>query len=335
MIKKNKRRAFTIDSTNTNPYAGKVISIMGDSISAYAGYIPVADGFNLEHRPQYPDSHAKSDVKNVNDTWWMQLINELDAKLGINESWAGSCIYWGDNGNFQRINTGEKAAMASLTRIQNLGANGTPDVIVLFGGGNDKNCKVTVGNFDPSKVPATVDLQATKWDTFVDAYVATIMRMKYYYPNAEIAVLMSIGGVKNEYHGVIREICAYFDIPCKWVFEDGVKIEDIYYDGAHPTAEGMDIITNIVLGMLGTKHQITAGENKVYSVTHNLDNVNTSKHYYKGISAGSSFDETLSGVKMNVTVTMGGVDITGSCYKDNKIHIASVAGDIVVTASGF
>ncbi len=317
---------------NLANYKGKVISIMGDSISTFAGYIPVADGFNLEHKTHYPNTKTNPDVTNVNDTWWMQVIAAMDAKLGINDSWSGSCVYWGDNMNSKQINTGEKAAMASLTRIQNLGSNGTPDVIVLFGGGNDKTCNVKVGSFDSAKVPATVDLEATKWDTFADAYVATIMRMKHYYPDAEIVVLISIGNVENDYHRVIKEICAYFDIPCRWVFECGIDIS-MYPDGSHPTAEGMDIITDVVLGMLGSKHQVTPGENTVYSVTHNLTNATASKHYYKGISAGASFEEILTGTNLSVNVTMGGQDITASCYAHNQINIPTVTGDVVITVS--
>ena len=62
-------------------YKGKVISILGDSISTFAGYIPVADGFNLEHLPRYPQDNLLTDV---NETWWMQVINQL---AGCNRQW--------------------------------------------------------------------------------------------------------------------------------------------------------------------------------------------------------------------------------------------------------
>ena len=37
-----------------NSLKGKVISILGDSISTFDGYIPIADGHNLKHRARYP-----------------------------------------------------------------------------------------------------------------------------------------------------------------------------------------------------------------------------------------------------------------------------------------
>ena len=53
-------------NNETNNYKGKVISIMGDSISTFAGYIPEEDGFNLKHYPRYPQDNLLTDV---NETW--------------------------------------------------------------------------------------------------------------------------------------------------------------------------------------------------------------------------------------------------------------------------
>ena len=42
---------------------------MGDSISTYAGYTPVADGHNLNHRNRYPQSNLISSTEGVGKTW--------------------------------------------------------------------------------------------------------------------------------------------------------------------------------------------------------------------------------------------------------------------------
>ena len=39
--------------------SGKVISILGDSISTFRGYIPTADGWNEEHPAAYPGQDVK------------------------------------------------------------------------------------------------------------------------------------------------------------------------------------------------------------------------------------------------------------------------------------
>lgn len=108
---------FAVESTEVS-LTGKTISILGDSISTFKDYIPTG---NATYYPQ-------NNVQNVSDTWWMQLVTELGAKLGINESWSGSCV---------SVTSGERLPMASLDRIQNLDNNGTPDVILFFGGTND------------------------------------------------------------------------------------------------------------------------------------------------------------------------------------------------------
>ena len=317
----------------TSAFSGKVISILSASTSTFAGYIPEADGFNLAHRARYPQANLLTDV---NETWWMQVIQELDAKLGINDSWAGSRVL-----NTQDTNSGDlgpDAAMASLTRIQNLGANGTPDVILFFGAGNDMGGGVSVGSFDPATAPTEVDLTATKWATFADAYVAAIMRLQHFYPDSEILVMSTYAmpsyvteAKLNTYGPVIKAICDHYGVKYLDLRNCGVTF-DMLPDGVHPNAEGMDYITEAVVNTLTSAFEPEAGENTVYSVTHNLSGAKASRHYYKGISVGKAFEETVTADE--VTVTMGGKDITASAYADGKISIANVTGDLVITAKG-
>jgi lysophospholipase L1-like esterase len=299
----------------------------------------VADGFNLAHRTRYPDTSRIPDVTDVNQTWWMQVINELDAKLGINESWAGSTIYWGDNMSTKNADTGEKAAMASLTRIQNLGSNGTPDVIFLYGGGNDKAKGVKVGSFDPATVPAAVDLTVTKWDTFADSCVAAIMRMQHYYPDAEIVAMLPTFTSKNTdaviegYNSVFAAICRHYGVAYVDLRACGISTHDLP-DGTHPDAAGMDYITEAVMDVLMSDCQVEAGEHIVHSVTHNLKDAKSSLSYYKGVSHGKPFVTTITGENLKVTVTMGGTDITALCYANGVVSVENVTGDLVVAASG-
>ncbi len=312
-------------------YKGKVISIMGDSISTFAGYTPEDDGFNLDHRNRYPQSNLSTDV---NETWWMQVLTALDAKLGINDSWAGSRV-----NNTLDENSGDlgpDAAMASLTRIQNLGSNGTPDVIMVFGGTNDRG--QTIGTFDSTNAPTidTVDLTSYKWDTFVDAYAAMITRMQYYYPNAEIVAMLPYMPNAATLNAEIVKICKHYGVVYVDLMNCGISTgkEDLP-DGLHPSAKGFDYITDAVLETLFAEVEMTAGENTVYSITHSLQNVTASKHYYKGVSAGVAFTETLvSNGNAQVTVTMAGVDVTSDTYntETGTLSISSVQGDLAISA---
>ena len=316
-------------------YAGKVISILGDSISTFDGYIPVEDGFNLTHRPRYPQSNLLMDV---NETWWMQTITAVDAKLGINDSWAGSRVSNSIDGNSG--DQGENTCMASLTRIQNLGSNGTPDVILFFGGTNDIGTYVTMGSFDPANAPTEVDLTATKWATAADAYVAAIMRMQYYYPDAQIFALLPTytkSYYKDErlaaYNEIFAAICRHYGVSYVDLRDSGITLDNLP-DGIHPNAEGMNLITNAIVTLMQNNCKTPAGDHVVYSVTHNLTGASATLGHYKGITAGKSFTETVAGESDSVSVTMGGVDITATVYQNGVITIPAVTGDLVITASG-
>ena len=74
-----------------SPEEALVVSILGDSISTFEGYIPEADDVNLKHTTRYPQENL---VMEVEETWWVQVISELNdqtehgARLGINDSWS-------------------------------------------------------------------------------------------------------------------------------------------------------------------------------------------------------------------------------------------------------
>ena len=109
-------------------YTGLTISIIGDSISTF--YSPNSEinsyygGDNQFFYPRYSVT-----VKDVKKTWWYLTADKLGCKLGINNSWSGSTCF--NNGS--ETNSG---AM-NYNRINTLGENGTPDIIIVFIGTND------------------------------------------------------------------------------------------------------------------------------------------------------------------------------------------------------
>ena len=320
---------------NLQNYNGKVISILGDSISTFAGYIPVADGFNLEHLARYPQDNLLTDV---NETWWMQVINALGAELGINDSWRGATV--SGAAPVTTGTTGENAAMGNLTRIQNLGANGTPDVIMFYGGTNDLAHVSKVGTFDAAAAPTEVDLTTKKWDNLADAYVQTILRLRHFYPNATVIAMLptyteSYYSVDKlaQANAVLVQICNYYDVACVDLRDCGISTADLP-DGIHPDANGMDYITEAVLAALLNDVEMQAGENVVHSVTHNLTGAESSLGYYKGVTHGKPFVTTITGEDVTVSVTMGGVDITDSAYSGGVVTVAAVTDDLVITAQG-
>lgn len=74
---------------------------------------------------------------------------------------------------------------------------------------------------------------------------------------------------------------------------------------------------------------------QTFVVTNNLTNV-TNSNEATAVNSGTAYTATLtpdSGMVMQaVTVTMGGVDVTSTVYSNGTISIASVTGNIVITA---
>ena len=109
------------------------------------------------------------------------------------------------------------------------------------------------GRFDPSY---GLDLSAVKWDSFADAYSQTILRLKYFYPNAQIiAISPSISGGYydnarlSEFADLALDICLHYNIKCADIRLSGLTF-DMLPDKLHPNAEGMECIYKSVLNKL-------------------------------------------------------------------------------------
>ena len=242
-----------VEEESWNTQNGVTVSILGDSISTFEGYVPTADGVNRKHASFYP----KRDIRRVEDTWWAQVIARMNARLGINESWSGSRVLNTMDGN--EGNLGEDAAMASMTRIRNLGSRGDPQIILFFGGTNDIAFGSPTGEFDAHGAPKEVDLTATKWDTFSEAYAAAIGRMQALYPDAEIYAISPTenetyydAAVREQYVTVMKSICAHYGVSFIDLIEEGFTT-DMLSDGTHPNREGMRCIADAVLKFCGEK----------------------------------------------------------------------------------
>ena len=91
----------------------KRISILGDSVSTFAGITPPEALFYDAWRQE------ETGVTSPDDTWWMQVIQGMGGILGVNNSYAGSTV----SGGFMTSGTSEK-------RLRTLSAEGEPDMIL-------------------------------------------------------------------------------------------------------------------------------------------------------------------------------------------------------------
>lgn len=110
---------------------------------------------------------------------------------------------------------------------------------------------------------------------------------------------------------------------------------------ANPGAVGASVYIGPTQPTDGTRYWLDTSEKEeeqgpaTYSVTLNLTNV-TSDNNATTATEGSTYSGALTAddgyVIQSVSVTMGGVDVTGTSYDGGNIYISSVTGDIVITA---
>lgn len=242
-----------------------VVSIVGDSVSTYAGYTTY-DIFGAEYGNYYDES-----VMPVEDTWWMGLLMDNQWSLGINESLGGSCVTSrGVN------NEGFLPYMASDMRLEKLARNGTPDKIFIFGGLNDVFCQdIPIGKYSPN-------LTYGKVDTFADAYYTMIKKIEERYPDAEIICMIPYDTIWSTVHPRVKEaqeqvpriikgICNQEGIFCIDLRKAGIdaKTDLFQKDLIHPNASGMAKIKTYVETCLNTYNQTHTGKRQVSHYTEN------------------------------------------------------------------
>lgn len=229
-------------------YKGKRFSLLGDSISTF-GTPSATNEDGTYCYSYYPSASCRYSVDGVDsiafdveNTYWMKLIERTGMVLGINDSYRGTRV------------SGTSNAFNLQTRINHLGENGTPDVILVYGGTNDAGNGVTIGTFNTENPQNYTDEQIASLpvSTFADGYRAMLIRLMKTYPLAEIVVVLptftsSYYTITNLdlYVEVIKEACDFFGIKYIDARCTGINVYNratYLVDGIHPNAKGMDLL---------------------------------------------------------------------------------------------
>ena len=211
--------------------AVKHFSVLGDSYSAYEGYV---DPETNDAWPCYGDIG----VTQVEQMWWHKLAVETDWVMERNNSFSGSLIC-----NFQDFGAGVYYSPHSfLRRMDDLG---DPDVIFVFGGTNDVWNEAPLGEFIYENW--TEEQQCS----FRPAMAYMFEYLKTRYPQARVYFLLDkrLGegqGCDQEqcaaYILSVREIARHYGIEC-------IDL-DIHKNWGHPDADGQNNIARQVLEVL-------------------------------------------------------------------------------------
>ncbi len=204
------------------------ISILGDSISTFHGYIP-------EDYALYYDVYAAmhNGIKGVEDIWWWKVIKLLDGELMVDNAFSGS-----------RVTGKSFPAGNGMERIGALrGTTDVPDIILVYLGYNDYGFSA----------PLEYEDGLTEEEYFSAAYPLMIKRIKECYPQAIIccatlmptyieyrpdwSVPLNDKGLEMEaYNDVIRHTCEEHGAVLIDLYRSGIKCDT--NDGAHGTKKG-------------------------------------------------------------------------------------------------
>jgi lysophospholipase L1-like esterase len=227
------------------------VSIMGDSISTFRGYIP--DDYKIF----FPDG---GEVQNVGDTWWKRVIIDMGLTLCSNASSSGSTCA-GDS-----TSKSDPQVACDDMRVGDLaGENGeAPDIIIIYMGTNDLLESIPLGTNDGTTEVSEGDIQ-----NFSDAYTLMLDKVQTKYPDAVIycctitpvgtwgtdtpyvEFVNSVGdGLRaQDYNQVIEQIAANKGASVIDLYDCGITLDNLTEttgDGVHPTPLGMGYIADQV-----------------------------------------------------------------------------------------
>ncbi len=323
-------------------YAGKKVSLIGDSISTYK---------DVSNNTSYNSTIGNNAVYytpgrlgiNLADTWWQQVIDALDMELLVNNSWSGSTIFPPHKG---------EGSQGYLTRCVNLHNDTTgekPDIIWVYLGTNDYSSAYIdiVGTAADIDYAALIKEENGAYSyaeptTVCEAYAVMLHKMKVAYPDAEIYCMTllpkrstALAGQPTVFNGYLKEIATHMNCALIDLENCGIRTEAEDFDtyiadhGLHPGPKGMDMISKTVLSAMLEVPQ--------HGITNNLQSTSTNNSVYYVTDGGSysstiSLDEGYAGT--DIKVTMGDEDITASAVSGNNVNIANVTGDVRIYATG-
>lgn len=238
-LKKMNKRLNTLENIlEENEFKNKNISILGDSISTFKGYIPNGNAVFF--------TGANGGITDVSMTWWYKLITNLEGNLCINNSWSGS-----------RVTTTQGSSSAGcMARCENLhNENTNPDIIIIYMGINDFNNHVPIGTYNGTTSISSI----TDTNKFREAYAVMINKVLTKYTNAKVYVCtlpycdrstdendfpeLNANSVPlTQYNDAIRELAHAFGLDIIEMSKCGITFQNrktFLFDELHPNVEGM------------------------------------------------------------------------------------------------
>ena len=356
-------------ATEVKPFEGKTVSILGDSISTWEDYsngkaASTTNSTIIDNATYYKPATPFT-LSSVNDTWWMQAIEELGGSLLVNNSWSGSGFYAEDFGSY-------KVTPAYVDRCVQLHDNTNrrpsitiePDVIAIYIGTNDFNALkgtaetfTTEGlNYDALKVDGEYKTPTTA----AEAYAIMLAKItEKYAPNekkgyegAEIYcfTILEWQGLNDAakakhkaFNATIAEIAEHYGAYVVDLYgESGItpatdasdKVQNTHLANTlHPNKYGMDAITNCFVSTVYRNSRYMPENTELFNVEYNVDTDIFKQGAPRVVLGGElklDFLDKSNSASKWLKVMMGGEDITATCKTDDGIYIPEVTADVTL-----
>lgn len=253
----------------------KRVSIIGDSISTYEGYIFSTDLAGMGKF--YPDTgnydtYGDAMVLNEQETWWWRIIygSMSNARLEVCNAWGGTTTsYFTSNITAGGI-TAEAAArsMENSLQARNLTYGlGHADVLFYYGGRNDfgfvgNNSNVLLGSYTDESLQAAFDAPSgAMFNNYSQGTVAILRDFHTKNPDAKIVIMLH-DMMNDSYEDAATAVRAFlagkgYDIRFVNLHKRGTtnstntEIGITKENGSHPNKNGCANIEAYVLAQLG------------------------------------------------------------------------------------
>ena len=255
---------YVSEDNAEKPLSQMYLSVLGDSISSYVGYVP--EGYQYYYDGVY---HGVTDVSQM---WWSVLCEKTGMIPMVINAYSGSGItQLEDSGHVNAI----PISSTERTEGDALGTNRyPPDVIIIAGGLNDYTYARSAQS-EPLPWDGTTDV--ADLTSFTQQYALMLKRLREAYPKAVVVCLSTffsnrgtfngttythtVGSNKytqKDYDDAIESVCKIMNVPFIPINEIGFNKNNYYprfcIDSStlatHPNAAGHRVIGEYVAGKI-------------------------------------------------------------------------------------
>lgn len=208
-----------------NAYMG----FLGDSISTFKGYIPA--GYSYFY-PQYFDLL-------VEQTWWKMTVDRIGCKLGINNSYSGTCVSkkYGASTSSETI-----PRLLKSKRPDNL----PPDILVIFMGMNDSlAAPYGLNEVDFEKAYRNMLNNIYQLYPEVQLFLCTLTYETNYQSKEESIYLQHIAN-SQALNQVIERLAQEYQLPLI-DFANAFHSKEYLTDTVHPNIKGMLAMADVAV----------------------------------------------------------------------------------------